>query len=145
MGFTTTLLNSAAEHLHRENVGAYKLPPATYLAGDVAITFDEFHSTVNKAISLTTYDVDRDLGTDSVIGLQLWIRGMPKNRTSAKDITDRATDALHGLQRADWGGIPIVLIEWRSQTSHGLDANGREEVSVNFYITCTRTGTHLRD
>ena len=144
MGFTTTLMTGAAQYLHNENVGAYK-PAGNYLADDVAITFDVFHSTVHKAIRITTYPVADDLTTDAVIGLQLWIRGAPNNRASAKDITDRATDALHGLQRANWGGIPIVLIEHQSQTSHGPDANGREEISVNFYVSLTRTGTHRRD
>ena len=145
LGFTTTLLTAAGEYLDAENVGAWRPPPATYLPDDVAITVDEFHPTVNKAISLATYPVSDDATTDSVIGLQLWIRGAPKNRASAKDIADRATDALHGLQRATWGGIPIVLIMWKSQASHGPDANGREEISINFYAQLTRTGTHRRD
>jgi hypothetical protein len=144
VGFTTTLMTAAAQQLHNENVGAYK-PAGNYLPDDVAITFDLFHSTVNKAIRITTYPVSEDLTTDTVIGLQLWVRGMPNNRASAKDIADRATDALHGLQRVDWGGIPIVLVVWKSQTSHGLDANGREEISINFYAQLTLTGTHRRD
>lgn len=144
MGFTVTFMTGAAQYLHEENIGMYK-PAGNYLADDVAITFDVFHSTVNKAIRLTTYPVADDLSTDAVVGLQLWIRGAPNNRASAKDIADRAFDALHGLQRVTWGGIPIVLVEHQSQTSHGPDANGREEISSNYYLKLTRTGTHRRD
>jgi hypothetical protein len=141
VGFTTTLLTAAGEYLDRENVGAWNPP---YLASDVVISIDTF-GTADKAIALATFPVSDDATTDSVIGLQLWIRGAPKARQSAKDIADRAFDALHDLRNVEWGGIPIVRIWRQSQTSHGLDANDREEISANYYIQHTRTGTHRRD
>ncbi|WP_422389938.1 minor capsid protein [Arthrobacter sp. N1] len=145
MGFTTTLLTAAAEYLHAQNVGAWR-PDTSYSADDVAITIDQLHSTVNKAIALGAYPVDDgDGGTDAIVGLQLWIRGAPKNRASAKDIADRAFDALDGVNATTWAGIPIVLIRRRSQARIGLDANEREELSANYYIQLTRTGAHRRD
>jgi hypothetical protein len=141
VGFTTTLLTAAGEYLDAENVGAWNPP---YLATDTVISIDTF-GTADKAIALATYAVTDDATTDSVIGLQLWIRGAPKTRTSAKDIADRVFDALHGLERVDWGGIPIVRIWRQSQTSHGIDANFREEISANYYVQLTHTGTHRRD
>lgn len=141
MGFTTNLLTGAGEYLDAENVGRW-LPP--YRADDTVISIDTF-GTADKAIALAAYPLQNGLDTDALVGLQLWVRGAPKNRASAKDIADRAIDALHGLERVTWGGIPIVLIEHQSQANHGLDANGREEISLNLYLTLTRTGTHRRD
>ncbi|WP_394253635.1 hypothetical protein [Arthrobacter pityocampae] len=158
MGFTATLLTAASEYLHAENVGAWN-PVGGYRPDDVAITHTRFHPSIDRAIAMSTYPVSDDATTDSVVGLQLWIRGVAARAAkpplpaisaqeasvSAPNIADRAFDALHELERVDWGGIPIVRIWRQSQTSHGPDANGREELSANYYIQLTRTGTHRRD
>lgn len=109
------------------------------------ITIDQLSTTNDKAIALGLYPVEDDAGTDTVIGLQLWIRGAPKNRVSAKDISDRAFDALHNLTGTTWDTIPIVRVWRQSGADHGLDANGRQELSDNYYIQLTRTGTHRSD
>lgn len=144
MGFQADLLTGIGEYLHAENVGRWE-PAGTYAPNDTAISVDTLPTTPDKGIGMTLYPVSDSGGTDTVVGLQLIIRGSPGNRLSVKDITDRAFDALHDLQAVTIGGIPIVRIWRQSGANLGPDGNNRQEVSENYYLQVTRTGTHRRD
>ena len=141
MDFTFRFLTAAGEYLQAQNVGKWTPP---YSATDFVVSVDAF-GTSDRAIMLNTYPVQDDSTTDSILGLQLWIRGAPKDRQGAKSVADRAFDSLHDLQRVEWGGIPIVRVWRQQQASHGPDANGREEISADYYVQHTRAGAHRRD
>jgi hypothetical protein len=144
MGFQTDLLTGISEYLHAENVGMWK-PSGPYASADTAISIDTLPTSPDKGIGMTLYPVTDSGGTDTVMGLQLIIRGSPNNRNTVKDITDRCFDALHDLQAVTIGGIPIVRIWRQSGANLGPDGNNRQEVSENFYIQLTRTGAHRAD
>lgn len=143
MGFQVDLLTGLGEYLHAENVGRWS-PTGTYGPNDVAITIDELPASPDKAIALGLYPVEDTGTTDTIQGLQLYIRG-GHDRISAKDITDRAFDALHDLQDVVIGGIPIVRIWRNSGAPLGTDGNGRQEATQNYYLQLTRTGSNRRD
>lgn len=143
MGYQIDLLTGLGEYLHAENVGHWS-PTANYGPSDVAITIDELPASPDEAIALGLYPVEDTGTTDTIQGLQLYIRG-GRDRFSVKDITDRAFDALHDLQDVVIGGIPIVRIWRQSGASLGTDGNGRLEATQNYYLQLTRTGTHRRD
>jgi hypothetical protein len=144
VGFQTDLLTGIGEYLHTENVGHW-LTTGTYAPNDTAIALDTLPTAPDKGIGMTLYSVSDSGGTDTVVGLQLIIRGTPKDRLSVKDIADRCFDALHDLRAVTLGGIPIVRIWRQSGANLGPDGNNRQEVSENYYLQVTRTGTHRRD
>lgn len=144
MGFQTDLLTGIGEYLHAENVGRW-LTTGTYLPADTAISVDTIPTAPDKGIGMTLYPVTDSGSTDTVMGLQLIIRGSPNNRNTVKDIVDRAFDALHDLQAVELGGIPIVRVWRQSGANLGPDGNNRQQASENYYLQLTRTGTHRRD
>lgn len=144
MGFQTDLLTGIGEYLHAQKVGRW-LTGGTFAPTDVALVIDRLPTAPDRAVALSLYDVEDGAGTDSVVGLQAWIRGARNNLPSAKDITDALFDALHGLERATLGGTPIVRIWRQSGANLGPDSNGREEISQNYYLQLTRSGTHRTD
>ncbi|MCQ1951619.1 minor capsid protein [Arthrobacter sp. zg-Y859] len=143
MSFEIDLLTAVGEYLGAKGAGRW-LATGTYKATDVAITIDELPATPDRGIAMSLYDVEDTPGTDSVVGLQLWIRGA-KNKTSAKETKDAVFDALHNLQAVTWAGIPIVRIWRQSGANLGTDGNGRQEISQNYYIQLTRTGPNRAD
>jgi len=141
-GFRLSLLSSIGQYLQEQGVGRWTTP---WAATDTAISVDVLPSTPDKAIALNLYTVANPGGTDSIIGLQLRIRGKAGNRTEDKDILDKAEDALHGLKNITWAGIPIVYVEHKSGASLGTDSANRLEHTQNYYITLTRTGLNRED
>ena len=144
MSFEFDLLTAIGQYLDSKGAGRW-LTSGTYKATDVAISIDDLPSAPDRGIAMSLYDVEDSPGTDSVVGLQLWIRGAAKNKASAKETKDAIFDALHNLQDVTWAGIPIVRIWRQSGANLGTDGNGRQEVSQNYYIQLTRTGTHRTD
>ena len=151
MGFQVDLLTGIAEHLHAGNVGMWS-PTNVYGTNDVAITIDQLPigsegtpKGPDKAIAMTLYPVTDSGSTDSVIGLNLRIRGARNNRATVKDIADRAFDSLHDLQAVQLGGVPIVRAWRQSGAKLPPDDNNRQHASENFYLPVTRTGTNRRD
>lgn len=143
MSFEIDLLTAAGQYLDSKGAGRW-LTSGTYKATDVAISIDELPTTPDRGIAMSLYDVEDTAGTDSVVGLQLWIRGS-KNKASAKETKDAVFDALHNLQDVTWAGIPIVRIWRQSGANLGLDGNGRQEISQNYYLQITRTGPNRTD
>jgi hypothetical protein len=141
-GFRLGLLGAIGPYLAAQGVGKWTTP---WAATDTAIAVDVLPATPDKAIAMTLYPVSNPGGTDMVLGLQLRIRGKPNNRTEDKDILDKAEDALHGLTGITWAGIPIVHVEHRSGAFLGTDTANRNEHTLNFYITLTRTGLNRED
>ncbi|MBM7767359.1 minor capsid protein [Glutamicibacter nicotianae] len=144
MGFQVDLLTGAGEFLHAENVGMWNTT-GVFGPNDTAITIDQLPTDQDKAIALTLYPVTDSGNTDSVVGLQLRIRGGRNDRVSVKNIADRAFDALHDLKHTTWGGIPIIRIARQSGTNLPPDSNNRQEATENYYLQLVRSGTHRED
>ena len=143
MSFEIDLLTAVGQYLDSTGAGRW-LISGTYMAAETAISIDELPTTPDRGIAMSLYDVEDTAGTDSVVGLQLWIRGS-KSKTSAKETKDAIFDALHNLQHVTWAGIPIVRIWRQSGANLGLDGNGRQEISQNYYLQLTRTGPNRTD
>lgn len=144
MGFQINLLTGVGELLDTAGVGRW-LTSGTYVATDVAITIDQLPTGHAQAVTMGFYPVEDSAGTDSIVGIQFWIRGSPKNRQSAKNIADGLFNALHGLESTNIAGIPIIRIWRQSGASLGMDGNDRQELTENYYFQLTRTGTHRSD
>lgn len=150
MGFTTDLFAGVAQLLDDAGVGTWRADgrytngTGALLAGitEPVIVRTSVPSAPDRVITLTPYGVADDIDqADSVQGLQVRTRGTKDPRV-VEDIDDAVFDALHSLSDVVIGGVFVLLIERRSTTSLGVDANGREERSSNYYLTLTRPSTH---
>jgi len=144
MTFENTLLNALGEYLDSAGAGLWD-PDTPYQPTDTAITTDTLPLKVDKAIVMTLYPVQDEGTTDSIVGLQLRIRGKPNDRTSSKTILDNCFDALHGLQDVELGGIPVIWVWRQSGANLGPDSSDRLEHTANYYLQLTREGTHRND
>lgn len=98
-------------------------------------------------IGVTFHDVTPpDGSTDSIEGLQLMTRHEARNDSRE---TTRLADAvfliLHGQSVTDWAGIPVHHVWRNSSADLGPDEAGARTQSDNYYVRCSRTGTHLSD
>lgn len=140
-GFTANLLTGVAELLDTDGVGTWS-PSAAYAAADTAISLINLPQAPDKVVCLADYRVTADPAlTDSVIGLQVRIRGDRDPRT-VMNLSEAVYDCLHGLTHAQLGTAPnrvqVVRIAWQSESTLGPDANGRHERSINFYVMVNR-------
>lgn len=144
MGFQADLLNGIGQLLETAGVGKWS-PAGGYAADDVMLTVDQLPTGHAQAVAMGFYPVEDSAGTDSIVGIQFWIRGKPKDRLSSKSIADSLFDALHGIESTSIAGIPIMRVWRQSGANLGPDGNDRQELSENYYLQLTRTGTHRSD
>lgn len=144
MSFQTTLLAAIGELLGMEGCGSWR-PSGTYQSTETAITISTLPQRVDKAIALNLYPVQDEGTTDSILGLQLRIRGAPNDPRSALTIIDQAFDALHDLRSTSLADVPVVRVWRQSGTGIGKDEKNRPEYTENYYIQLTRTGRHRTD
>jgi hypothetical protein len=141
MGFQTTLITQVGAVLVAAGVG--KMTGAG--SNDVLIVSDQLPQSPDRAIAISTYPVQDDATTDSIIGVQLRVRGKANDRASTKDILDGCFDTLHGIENTVWAGIPIVRVWHQSGANLGPDTGNRLEATANYYIQCTRPGPNRED
>lgn len=144
MSFQTSFLQGVAELLAAEGVGVWS-PTAPYSPGDVAIVFDELSDKPDRGIALGMYPVSDSGNTDSVVAVQLYIRGTPGSRTDTKHTADAAFNVLHDKQGGTIGDTPLVRCWRNSGAPLGRDQNGRQESTDNYYFQISRSGTHRTD
>lgn len=78
-------------------------------------------------------------------GVQVRVRGSASSTVSASDRADNVRHALHGLADITVGGTTLVLLAWKNTAPMGFDANGREELALNFTATTSDPGDSLVD
>lgn len=143
MSFQNDFLTAICEYLNAQGVGTWEPNGTGYMTANNPIYWDVLPADPNVATAVSLYTVDDEAGTLSTTGLQLMFRGPPNNRTITKTNTDKAFEALHGLERVTWAGSEVVRVWRQSTASLGVDGNNRQETTSNFYIQHTRS-TALR-
>ena len=78
-------------------------------------------------------------------GVQVRVRGSSSSTVSASDRADSVRHALHGLAGITQGDTTLVLLAWKNTAPMGFDANGREELALNFTATTSDPGDSLID
>lgn len=144
MTFQIDMLTSISEYLESVGFGTFDMAGAGYSTAENPIHWDQYGAE-DRATVLTLYPVDTTAGTDAVWGLQVRVRGKPGSRADTKNLTDKADDALDGLQGVVWGGAQVVQVRYHGGGNLGVDANRRMEASRNYYITITRETSHRSD
>lgn len=142
--WTTRLLTGCAEHLASHGVGVWR-PTGVYTAGETGITILVTPASPDRIITLSPYDVTTNPGGSDVIqGLQVRVRA-GRDPREALDLADHVRRVWHGQGGLDWSGIHVAYL-WRvSQLPLGPDANGRHEISGNYYLRAAHPSLAVTD
>lgn len=93
----------------------------------------------DKVLTISLYST----GAPHAQGVQVRVRGSRSARTDAEDQAKAVEKALHGVTGTSRGVVDVELITYQSTLPLGLDANGREELAVNFLAMTSDGGSAL--
>ena len=145
MTFTAQLLTGLAEHLDTHGVARWR-PTTAYLASETAIVLGGLTPAPDRQIALTPYlEHDHASIDDSLVAVQMRLRGTPGSLTSCTDLADAVFDLLHGATNLLLGGITVTQVLRKSTAPLGVDENDRHEWSENYHLTLARPGEHRTD
>ena len=145
VGFTRNLLTGMAEQLQTAGVGVWN-PAGVYALSDTGIMIRANPDKPDRMIALASYVVDDIRGmADITIGVQIKVRGLPRDPFDCDDLADGVYDALHALSGVTWQGVPIVDCYRVSHTSLGSDGKDRWLRSENYYVDAMRPNGNNTD
>ncbi len=145
MGWTTDLLTGLAVHLDAQDVGVWR-PTGAYTADETGIIRRAIPEQPNRIITLATYGVDDRRGMqEQTIGLQIRVRGLPRNPDDCDDLADAVFEALDSIGHTTWAGVEIVDCYRQSHASLGADGQHRWSRSENYYVDAMRATTYNTD
>lgn len=145
-------LTGIARHLAAHGTGVWDADGA-YTGDQLGIVLQARPASPANIISLSAYGVDDDPSlSDSVVGLQVWVRRDGHDPRPVGRTAGEVFDLLHGahdfrlppLTNADEPGDGVWVVQClrRSHVSGGQDENGRWADVQNFYATIHRPSTH---
>ncbi|MFF2014003.1 minor capsid protein [Streptomyces sp. NPDC058195] len=137
MSYTTELVEGLAELLAELGLGRYGPPDEPYPATGTAIVLGVMPAAPDRVICLTPYVIEDTGGTDAITAVQVRMRA-GRDPRDVYAVADAVYAALHGRERVTLRSVPVALMWRQSETSLGLDANGRMEISANYYARTTR-------
>lgn len=143
MGFTDDLLADLAGHLQNAGLASWR-PAGQYEPDDpLPVFMTSVPAAPDRVLVMTPYAVGDDPSlSDSVQGVQMWLRGDRDPRTVQAD-ADALLDALHGahgLLLPSGRRVPLTLRT--SGTYLAADENGRHQRSENYHLTVWRPSPH---
>lgn len=142
MGFTADLLAGLATRWHDEAIAVYR-PTGVYGAAETAIVFGVPGQNPPAQIALAVYNNTDDATlSDSVVLLQVRVRGADADPVGADDLADAVFDDLQGFIGNLPNGIRIVFAKRNSTFPLGIDGNGRQERTDNYELTVHRPSAH---
>lgn len=135
----TSLYEATAAVLDAAGVGLWK-PSGVYGAGETGIVIKKMPQAPDSIISLTIYDRDTSPNpelTHETIRLQVRLRTTKGRPDSVDSLAEDVTTALSG-HHLDWTGTTVTRCHRRSYMPLGEDANGRNELTLNFELILPR-------
>lgn len=135
----TSLYEAIATVLHTFGAGIWK-PSGVYAESETGIVIKKMPQSPDSIISLTIYDRDTSPNpglTHETIRIQIRLR-TPKGRPDSVDsLAEHVTTALSG-HHLDWTENTVTRCHRRSYMPLGEDANGRNELTLNFELILPR-------
>lgn len=141
MTFNVASALDAIGRLLGEAEGPIVYRASGYQAGEVGVYFKRPPATPDRVVTLTLYPVSGP----NTVGLQVRCRGAAGDYLDADTLAEHAYQALHGAQGVDLGGDTAVVVLWRSGSPMGIDDEGRDEHSDNYFLIVDRPGTSVVD
>ncbi|MFF4177653.1 MULTISPECIES: minor capsid protein [unclassified Streptomyces] len=137
MSYTTDLVEGLAELLNAQGLGTYGPPDEPYPTKGTAVVIGFMPAAPDAVICLTPYPVEDTGGTDAITAVQVRMRA-GRDPREVYALADAVCDLLHGRENTCLRGVPVALMWRQSEAQIGLDANGRMEMSANYYARTTR-------
>lgn len=132
MSWTTDLIGGLAAFLDGQGVGTYQ-PDGT----GGSIVLGALPADLDTGIGIVPYNLQPNhILADVTQPVQLWLRG--PSMTAVNDLADSIFTVLEGVQGVTLGSMFCPLIFLSSDVPQGVDATGRWERAVNYYIRATR-------
>ena len=142
-GYTSSLLDGLGGLIDGAGIAVWR-PGDVIDPSETGLYSAVVPSEPDRAIGMTAYPVeDTDL-TDAITGVQFRLRA-GRNPGDVLDLADSLFNLLHNRQHYVCGGIHVALSWRQSQAWIGQDEHGRMELTSNFYLRTTRSGTYLND
>jgi len=143
VSYTNDLLNGLAELLASEGVGVWR-PDDVIEAGEVGLFRGVVPDEPDTAIGITDYPVEDDDTTNAITAVQFRMRA-GRDPNVIGDLADSVFNLLHNRRQYRVGDLYIALSWRQSQAWIGQDAQGRMELTSNYYFRTVRSGTYLID
>lgn len=142
MTFTKNLLTGLALDLVAGGIGVYRAT-GKYEPSETGIVIGYFPDQPSNIIALTPYGVDASAAGDDIQGVQARVRKDGQDPRPVLDLADLIYERWHMRDHATLpGGVATTLITWKSSTSGGRDASGRNSLIQNFYVQHPRVIPH---
>jgi len=143
VSYTNDLLNGLAELLASEGVGVWR-PDDVIEAGEVGLFRGVVPDEPDTAIGITDYPVEDDDTTNAITAVQFRMRA-GRDPNVIGDLADSVFNLLHNRRQYRVGDLYIALSWRQSQAWIGQDAQGRMELTSNYYFRTVRSGAYLID
>lgn len=142
MSFTADLAHGLAEYLAAAGIGAYR-PTGVYRDDEVGIVIGAVPASPPRLVVLTPYPLVDDVDqADSVVGLQVRVRGATPDPREALALADAVFDVLHGATHLSVGGVEVHLVQRAASAPMGQDHNRRYEHADTYRLTAHRPTSH---
>jgi hypothetical protein len=142
MSWTATLVHGLAEYLATNGVAVYR-PTGVYRDDETGIVLGTVPASPPRVVVLTPYPLSDDVDqADSVLGLQVRVRGAGPDPREALDLVDAVFVELHGATHLDLAGALVHLAERTASLPMGRDESGRYEHADTYQLTAHRPTRH---
>ncbi|MFE4328732.1 minor capsid protein [Streptomyces sp. NPDC056831] len=138
-GYTADMVEGLADLLDEQGLGTYGLPDEPYPTKGTAIVLGVMPASPDRVICLTPYPIEDTGGTDAITAVQVRMRA-GRDPRDVYGLADDVFNVLHGREGFHLRAVPVALMWRQSQAQLGIDANGRMELTANYYARTTRPG-----
>lgn len=129
------IVAGVAQLIAAAGLGVWRPDGTPYGQGETAVVDSTVPEQPDRLIVLTAYQVDDELGTDSIVGLQVRTRTPGPDPRPCRDLDDALFALLHARTHMQLPTGPhIVSCRRTSGTDLGLDENRRRERASSYVL-----------
>ncbi|GAB3467102.1 minor capsid protein [Actinophytocola sediminis] len=138
MSWTVELTHGLAVHLAAAGIGVYR-PDGVYTDDETGLVLGVVPTAPARVVVLSCYALADDVDqADSLIGLQVRVRGGSPDPRDALELLDAVFDLLHGATHLTLANVAVHLVERTASASMGRDQNGRFEYADIYRLLAHR-------
>lgn len=141
MSYTADLVEGLAELFDEQGLGTYGPPDEPYPTEGTAIVLGVMPALPDRVLCLTPYPVEDSGGPEAITAVQVRMRA-GRDPRAVYTLADDVFGVLHGREHFRLRTVPVALMWRSSEAPLGLDANGRMELTANYYARTRRAFPH---